>query len=99
MLERHLQEIVSARRALNGAAGRAPDAPPGKVGAPPRPPPKLDFKDRRADVGDSRARPRPGSAPADRLLLGFSNFLLSGLPVAAPHVQWRRQLGSPSIRS
>ncbi len=42
-LERLRQEVVSARRALNGAVGRAPDAPLGKTEAPPRPPPKLDF--------------------------------------------------------
>ena len=42
-LERRRQEIVSARRALNGAVGRAPDAAFGKTEAPPRPPPKLDF--------------------------------------------------------
>ena len=42
-LARKRQEIVSARRALNGAVGRAPDAPLGKTEGPPRPPPKLDF--------------------------------------------------------
>ena len=42
-LERRRQEIVSARRALNAAVGRAPDAPLGKTEPPPRPPPKLDF--------------------------------------------------------
>jgi cobalt-zinc-cadmium efflux system outer membrane protein len=42
-LERRRQEVVSARRALNGAVGRAPDAPHGKTQAPPRPPPNLDF--------------------------------------------------------
>jgi cobalt-zinc-cadmium efflux system outer membrane protein len=42
-LERRRQEILSTRRALNGAVGRAPDAPLGKTQAPPRPPPKLNF--------------------------------------------------------
>lgn len=66
-LERRRQEVVSARRALNGAVGRAPDAPFGKTQAAPRPPPKLDFDrlNHAVDRGNPRvvaARARVGAA-------------------------------------